>query len=70
MIFNSSVPIQKQMNDLGSTKADAKKYEELEVVRNAIFIQAKPYLEKALSIHPDDSKVKNTLNVIELRTKK
>ena len=70
MIFNSSVPIQKQMNDLGSSKADAKKNDELELIRNAIFLQAKPYLEKALSLHPDDAKVKNTLNVIEVRTKK
>jgi tetratricopeptide (TPR) repeat protein len=70
MIYNSHKPIQEQMNKLGGSKADIKKNDELEVQRNAIFVKAKPYLEKALAAHPDDAQVKRTLNTIETLTKK
>jgi tetratricopeptide (TPR) repeat protein len=70
IIFNRTKPIQEKMNELGSTKDDIKKYDELKVTRDAIFMQAKPYLEKAQTAKPDDSEVKKALNTIDAMTRK
>lgn len=69
MIFNRTKPIQEQMNNLGSSKADLKKYDELKLIRDAIFNQAKPYLLKASQVHADDPEIKKALNTIEAMTK-
>jgi tetratricopeptide (TPR) repeat protein len=70
LIFNRTKPIQEQMNALGSSKEDIKKYDELKVQRDAIFLQAKPYLEKANTAKPDDAEIKKALNTIEAMTRK
>ena len=70
MIFNSTNPIQVQMNNLGVSKADLKKNDELQAKRDALFLQAKPYLVKALAAHPDDRETQKALNTIEAKTKK
>ena len=70
LIFNRTKPIQEQMNALGSSKDDIKKYDDLKVKRDAIFLQAKPYLEKANAARPDDPEIKKALNTIEAMTRK
>lgn len=70
MIFNRSKPIQEKMNALGATKEDLKKYDEMKLTRDAVFLQAKPYLEKAQAAKPDDAEVKKALNTINAMTAK
>ena len=70
MIFNSHKPLQEKMNALGATKEDIKKYEEMKIIRDAIFTRAKPYLEKAFAAKPDDSEVKKALTTIDAMTRK
>lgn len=70
MIFNSTKPIQLLMNNLGVTKADLKKNDELQAQRDALFLQAKVYFEKAFAAKPDNAEVKKALNIIEAKTKK
>jgi len=70
MIFNQTKPIQEKMNNLGATKEDLKKYDELKALRDSIFAQAKPYLDKALAKHPDDAEVKKALTTIDAMTRK
>ncbi len=70
MIFNSHKPLQEKMNALGAAKEDIKKYEEMKIIRDAIFTRAKPYLEKAFAAKPDDSEVKKALTTIDAMTRK
>jgi hypothetical protein len=70
MIFNQTKPIQEKMNALGASKEDIKKYDDMKITRDAIFMQAKPYLEKAQAQKPDDSEVKKALNTIDAMTRK
>jgi tetratricopeptide (TPR) repeat protein len=70
MIFNQTKPIQEKMNALGATKEDLKKYDELKAARDAIFMQAKPYLERANTTRPDDPEIKKALNTIDAMTRK
>ena len=70
MIFNNAKPIQEKMNALGATKDDLKKYDDLKAQRDAIFMQAKPYLDKALAGKPDDAEIKKILVTIEAMTRK
>ena len=70
MIFNQTKPIQLKMNDLGTSKDDIKKNEQLKIQRDAIFMQAKPYLEKAAVARPDDPEIKKALNTISAMTSK
>jgi tetratricopeptide (TPR) repeat protein len=43
-----------EMNQLGMSKADQKKYEELKKVKNEKFEKSIPYFEKAHSLNPND----------------
>lgn len=62
LYYNQATEINKQMNQLGTTPADDKKYKELETVRNGLFDKAAPYFEssysqlepKASSLSPED----------------
>jgi tetratricopeptide (TPR) repeat protein len=65
MIFNKSKPIQEKMNALGATKEDLKKWDELKATRDAVFLQAQPYLQKAQSVKPEDPEVKKALTTIQ-----
>lgn len=56
------------MNKLGSTAEDAKKFNELKAKRKNLYLKAKPYLEKAKEIDPDDAQITRTLKQIELYT--
>lgn len=68
VINNKAVKLNEDMNNLGNTAADQKKYEEMKKKRNEYFFQAKPYLLKAREIRPDDSFVNKFLKQIELYT--
>jgi hypothetical protein len=50
LYFNQATEINDQMNALGTTAAETKKYDELKAKRDAIFGKALPYLEKSYSI--------------------
>ncbi len=69
LIFNKANAINKVMNTLSMSPADQKKYDAMKVERNALFMQAKPYLEKAKAVKPDDPEVKKALTTIEAISK-
>lgn len=50
LIVSQSGAIVDQMNELGNSKADNKKFEELRDKRTRLYLDAIPYLEKALEI--------------------
>ena len=50
-----------QMNKLGSTPADNKKYDVLKVQRNNLFTGALPYLEKSVELDPKNKEAAATL---------
>ncbi|MBE7639128.1 tetratricopeptide repeat protein [Salegentibacter sp. BLCTC] len=49
-----------EMNGLGMSKEDNKRYEELEEERNKIYKQAVPYLEKVIEADPENTNVIRT----------
>lgn len=69
LIFNKAKLVTDEMNALGYSKADQVKYEELKKNRAVIFNEAKPYLDKALTIKPDNPSVKAALGNIEALSK-
>lgn len=64
--FNSAVEVNNQMNKLDLK--EQKKYDELSKVRDGLFQQAIPYLEKAKSINPKDMDTLNALKELYTRT--
>ena len=50
-----------EMNSLGMSKADNKKYNQLQKDRNALYEKAVPYLEKAVELDADNSQAIQTL---------
>ena len=65
---NKTVPIINEMNNLGNTAADTKRYEELKKTVKELYLKGKPYLEKALEANPDDARTKQILTKINLYT--
>lgn len=61
LILSFDEDIVKQMNELGMSVADNKKYEELQKERKTLMMTAVPYLENALRIDDKDTEVKRTL---------
>lgn len=51
----------KQMNNLGMSKADNNKYEQLSQDRKDLYREALPYLEKVRELKPDDAENNRTL---------
>ena len=45
LFFNQAIEVNDQMNKLGNSAADTKKYDEYKVTRDAFFVKAMPYLE-------------------------
>lgn len=68
LYVNKANALVEEMNKLGNSSADAKKYEELKAKRKELYLKAKPYLEKAKAIDPDDAQITRTLKQIELYT--
>lgn len=73
LFFNQASDINKQMNALGTSSSDQKKYDELKIQRDAMFAKAMPYLESTFntldtksSFSPED---KNTYQSVIIALK-
>lgn len=61
LLLNKDDAFVQEMNQLGMSSADMKKYEELQNQRKDLFKQTIPYLEKAIEINSTDSELIKTL---------
>ncbi|MCS6935276.1 MAG: hypothetical protein NZM35_09040 [Chitinophagales bacterium] len=59
--------IVEQMNKLGTTAADQKKYEALDAEQKQWLQKALPYLEQAHKLNPDDAQIKRNYNNVKLK---
>ena len=53
-----------EMNNLGSSKADDRKYDQLKEKRKQMYLEAIPYLESALVSSPENFQAAKTLSNI------
>ena len=60
-ILGQEESILDQMNNLGSSAADDRKYDELKAKRNQLYLDAIPYLESAFGIDPANFQAAKTL---------
>jgi tetratricopeptide (TPR) repeat protein len=65
MYFNGANVYIEQMNSLGLSAADQKKYDELDKKRKDLYSKAKPYFEKVLELEPEDDGALRALNRIK-----
>jgi tetratricopeptide (TPR) repeat protein len=61
LVLEQEEPIIKEMNGLGSSKADDKRYDELREKRQGLYKQAVPYLTKALELDSKNISAARTL---------
>ena len=61
LILGQEESILEQMNNLGSSSADDRKYDELKEKRNKLYTDAIPYLESAVGIDPNNYQAAKTL---------
>lgn len=61
IILSKEAPLVEQMNKLGMSKADQKKYEELSKERQEIFKEALPHLQKVVQIDPSNIEAHRTM---------
>lgn len=61
LILGQEESILDQMNALGSSAADDRKYDELKAKRNQLYLDAIPYLESAFGIDPGNYQAAKTL---------
>ncbi len=61
LILSEEQALVEEMNSLGTSKADFKKYDELKVQRENVYKNAMPYLEKALEAKPENVQVARSL---------
>lgn len=64
LILSEEESIIKEMNNLGTSAADDRRYDELRDERNKLYIDAIPYLEEALKIDPSNFNAAKTLSNI------
>ena len=64
LILGQEESILDQMNSLGSSAADDRKYDELKAKRNQLYLNAIPYLETAFNIDPSNYQAAKTLTNI------
>ena len=64
LILDREQAIVEEMNSLGTSAADDKKYDELQEERKELFKSAIPYLEKSLSLSPKNIDIMRTLRNI------
>ena len=50
LYYNQATDINNEMNKLGNTPAEVKKYDQMLIVRDSLFAKALPYLEKSISL--------------------
>ena len=61
LVLNEEQPIITEMNGLGSSKADDKRYDELRAKRQGLYKEAVPYLTKALELDAKNVNAAKTL---------
>ena len=61
IILSGEAAIIEEMNGLGTSDADYDRYDELKEVKNELYKDALPYLEKALNVRKDDVDIIRTL---------
>ena len=61
LILSEEGKLNEQMNALGTSRADYKKYDELKAVKTGIYKSALPYLEKAIQLRPENVEIVRTL---------
>ncbi len=61
LILEEEGAIIEEMNSLGTTTADYNRYDELKEVKNDLYLNAIPYLEKATEVRPDNIELVRTL---------
>ena len=61
LILNQEQSLIDEMNKLGTSAADNKKYDELKIEREVVYKDALPYLSKVLELNPKDIDAANTL---------
>lgn len=61
LILKQEGPIIEEMNNLGTSSADNKRYDELKEERIGIYRKAIPYLEGAVELKPDNKELVRTL---------
>lgn len=59
--LDSDAKIVEEMNSLGNSAKDNKRYDELKLQREKVFKEALPYLEKVVQLSPDNTEAKQTL---------
>ena len=59
-ILAKEASIVEEMNNLGMSKADTKKYDELSEKRKEIYREALPYLEKVMEMDPENKEAMRT----------
>ena len=64
LILSQEQTILDQMNSLGSSRADDRKYDQLKEKRNTMFLEAIPYLENAMVTSPKNFNAAKTLSNI------
>ena len=64
LILGQEEGILSQMNALGSSASDDRKYDQLKAERNQLYLDAIPYLEKAIGIDPTNFQAVKTLSNI------
>ncbi|HSP40016.1 MAG TPA: tetratricopeptide repeat protein [Gillisia sp.] len=63
-ILSKEADLVEQMNSLGMSKADTKKYDELSEERKVIYREALPYLEKVMEMDPTNKEaMRTTMNI-------
>ena len=61
MILDQEKALIEEMNSLGSSPADNKRYDELKLQRTKIYKSAIPYLESVMKVDPDNIDAAKTL---------
>ncbi|WP_392388828.1 tetratricopeptide repeat protein [Flavobacterium piscinae] len=59
--LDSDGKLVEEMNKLGNSAKDNKRYDELKVQRENVFKEALPYLEKVVELSPNNLEAKQTL---------
>lgn len=59
--LDADTKIVEEMNNLGNSAKDNKRYDELKLQREKVFKEAMPYLEKVVELAPDNREAKQTL---------
>ncbi|OUS02485.1 hypothetical protein A9Q86_02975 [Flavobacteriales bacterium 33_180_T64] len=61
LILSTEQPIVEEMNSLGTSSADNKRYDELRAKRNDLYLSAIPFLETTLKLKPKNIQAAQTL---------